>query len=118
MTENPENLSYEDRIKLVRKRFICTLAERLDTISSTIREAPEASINEPHARKVHRLFHDMGGNAAMLELSNIERIVRQGVVIAEQVDTSGADLTDAQKTALEAIVAETHAAAAQLREQC
>ncbi|MBB5721855.1 chemotaxis protein histidine kinase CheA [Loktanella ponticola] len=116
MIEHQKDLSYDDRIAQVRKRFIHTLKDRLDDVLNVVQGEPESSGGETHVRKVHRLLHDMSGNAAMLELDTIEQIVRKGVDIAEHVDTTGADLTQTQITALEAIIQDAHAAAAQLRE--
>ena len=116
MKEHSHNLSYEDRIAQVRKRFVSTLSDRLEDISVAIKTATAGISGETHARKVHRLLHDMGGNAAMLEFDGIEMLLRQGVSIAEQADATGTTLTEDDKAALEKIITETHAAAASLRE--
>ena len=117
MTQNLENLSYEERIAQVRKRFIHTLAERLGDIADAIQLAPETCTDETQAHKLHRMLHDMGGNAAMLEFDEIEKIIRQGVDIAEQADVDGRELTQDQKTRLAAIVDDAIAAGALLKEQ-
>jgi len=115
--QNLENLSYDERIAQVRKRFIHTLAERLNDIADAIQLAPETCIDETQAHKLHRMLHDMGGNAAMLEFNEIEKIIRQGVDIAEQADVDGRELTQDQKTHLAAILDDAIAAGALLREQ-
>ncbi|WP_458790922.1 hypothetical protein [Yoonia sp. MH D7] len=115
MKEHSHNLSYEDRIARVRERFVSTLADRLEDILQAIETTTESTSGETHARKVHRLLHDAGGNAAMLEFDGIEMLLRQGVLIAERVDANGTSLTEADKAELKKIIAETHYAAASLR---
>jgi hypothetical protein len=117
MQEDSQNLSYEARIAQVRARFVGTLADRLLDISDAIKTTTEGSGGETHARKVHRLLHDIGGNAAMLELDVIEEPLRQAISIAERADAMGASLTEIDKAALQQIVSRTQDAAASLRER-
>lgn len=117
MTQNSENLSYEDRIAQLRRRFVHTLAERLDDISDVVRAAPETVVEETHAHMIHRMLHDMGGDAAMLEFEGIAQIMLQGVEISERADSAGVNLTEAGRAALDEIIDEARAAATLLREQ-
>lgn len=116
MTDQPENLTYEERVARTRSRFVHSLPERLDAILDAIDVVPDADSRETQTRKAHRLFHDMAGNAAMLEMEGIEQSARQGLAIAERADIASHTFTDIEKNDLKAIVAQTRSIAAQLKE--
>ena len=111
-----EHETYEARVARTRKRFILSLDERLDAILSAARGGADADPVETQPRKVHRMMHDMAGNAAMLELSEVEDSIRKGLGVAEKADADGVPMTDADVAAIEAAVEETRKVAAVLQE--
>jgi len=88
----------------------------LDDIDLALDAGDDPTSAERHPRKIHRMLHDLAGNAAMLELDSVERAAREGVKIAEAADTQGVDLSEERIEALHAVVAETRSVAKDLQE--
>ena len=85
--------TYEQRVAATRKRFIEGMPERLQAVADALRETDGADPRETKARKVHRMLHDLAGNAAMLEYAEIEDRLRKGLRVAEDADESSAPLS-------------------------
>ncbi|MBU2959182.1 Hpt domain-containing protein [Paracoccus sp. 1_MG-2023] len=75
--------SYDERLGEVRKRFVGSLHERLDTIAEETRKPDDASARETQLEKVHRLLHDLVGNAAMLELHDVQNEIQPALTLVE-----------------------------------
>ena len=111
-----QNETFEQRVASIRRRFIDGLDARLDSIDLSLCAGEDATSNERHARKIHRLFHDLAGNAAMLELEAVERSIRKGVEIAQIADSRGEALSDESIMRLRAVLAGTRSVARDLQE--
>ena len=85
--------TYEQRVAATRKRFIEGMPERLQAVADALRETDGADPRETKARKVHRMLHDLAGNAAMLEYAEIEDRLRKGLRVAEDADESSVPLS-------------------------
>lgn len=75
--------AYEERIGEVRKRFVGSLHERLDAIAEETRKPDEDAARETQLEKVHRLLHDLVGNAAMLELHEVQEQMQPALNLVE-----------------------------------
>lgn len=117
MSDPMEDLPYEDRIAHIRLRFVDSLAERFEEIRTALKSVPEEGTRDSYVRTIHRLFHDMAGSAAMLEIEVLESAVCPAVHIAERVDAAQSELTDEEKHELDAIIEQAQAVAVQLKEQ-
>lgn len=107
--------TYEQRVAATRRRFLDGLPERLDDVDTTMFALDYASSTETRARRVHRLLHDLAGNAAMLDLPAIEDAVRKGVDVAEDADVCKRSLTDAEMCRIGDVLADTRSILAGLR---
>ncbi len=109
--------SYEARVAKTRQRFIGSLGDRLDNILAEAHRPEGSDPKETQVRKLHRMMHDMAGNAAMLELGEIETAIRSGLGHAESADQHGRPLTPADLAAIEHAIAETRVVALRLNEE-
>lgn len=75
--------AYDKRLGEVRKRFVGSLHERLGAIAEETRKPDDASARETQLEKVHRLLHDLVGNAAMLELHDIQNEIQPALTLVE-----------------------------------
>ena len=78
-----ENRAYDERLAEVRKRFVGSLYERLDSIAEETCKPDDASARETQLEKVHRLLHDLVGNAAMLELHDVQNEIQPALTLVE-----------------------------------
>lgn len=85
--------TYEQRVAATRKRFIEGIPDRLQAVSDALHETDGADPRETKARKVHRMLHDLAGNAAMLDYLEIEDCLRKGLRVAEDADESSSPLS-------------------------
>lgn len=63
------------------------------------------------------MMHDMAGNAAMLELGEVETAIRSGLGHAETADQQGRALTPEDLAAVERAIDETRAVALRLNKE-
>lgn len=98
--------TYEQRVAATRKRFIEGMPERLQAVSDALRETDGADPRETKARKVHRMLHDLAGNAAMLEYLAIEDCLRKALRVAEDADDSSSPLSADDVRIIEAALAD------------
>jgi len=99
--------TYEERVKATRARFIDSLPVRLELISTTLRTEDSSHELESKTRKVHRMLHDIAGNAAMLELVHIEASIRKGLSIAEAADHERTTLSQRDIDQIDSVLGET-----------
>ena len=102
-----DDQTYEQRVAATRLRFIAGLSERLDNIDIALAAGEDDTSAERHSRTIHRMLHDLAGNAAMLELDAVARSIREGVAIAEAADTQGEALSSASILRIHEVVAGT-----------
>ncbi|UOA32737.1 hypothetical protein DSM110093_02539 [Sulfitobacter sp. DSM 110093] len=100
--------TYEQRVAATRKRFIEGLPTRTQAISDTLREAEGVDPLETKVRKVHRMMHDLVGNAAMLEYTEIEDCLRRGLRVAEEADNNGSTLSADEVRIIETALADAN----------
>ena len=98
MDQNAPSDVYLDQLRRTRERFALSLSGRLDAITTQIETARDGGMREAASRKLHRLFHDLAGNAAMLDLASIEAAMRDGLHFSERADREGRDLTTQERT--------------------
>ena len=100
--------TYEQRVAATRKRFIEGLPARTQAISDTLREAEDADPSGRKVRKIHRMLHDLAGNAAMLEYTEIEDCLRKGLHVAEDADNNGSTLSADEVRIIETALADAN----------
>jgi HPt (histidine-containing phosphotransfer) domain-containing protein len=96
--------NYEEQVRATRAKFIARSEQTLDGILSAIAAGSAPDSRESQARKVHRLLHDMAGNAAMLDLHALDQKLRQGVEIAEVADAQNRPITPEESAAIRGVV--------------
>lgn len=79
--------SYEEKVAALRERFIQSADERVASMAQ-LTDAAMAG-NETSLSDLHRLLHDMGGNAMMLSFEPIGRIARKGQECVLRVENNG-----------------------------
>lgn len=100
MNANTPPSSYLENLSKTRKRFVGSLASRLDAIVAQVDAEEHATDRETAPRKLHRLLHDMAGNAAMLELADVETAARDGLAVAERADRETRRLSTDERSEL------------------
>lgn len=96
--------TYEERVSATRKRFILRIEQTLDDVLSALKTETPVETTETRARKVHRMLHDMAGNAAMLDLCELAQKLRQGVDIAETADHGRRQISERETAAIQEVV--------------
>lgn len=102
--ERPE--AYSQSLAGIRTRFVAGLPGKIDEIRSQVLGQGADDTQEARPRKLHRLFHDMAGNSAMLGYDELEVIVRKGLVAAERADTEHRNVSQAEAEDLTKILME------------
>ena len=102
--QNPD--AYTQSLADIRKRFVAGLPRKIDEIRSQVVGLGSDDISETRPRKLHRLFHDMAGNSAMLGYDDLEAIVRKGLVAAERADSENRNVSRAEAEELVKILME------------
>ena len=100
--------TYEQRVAATRKRFIEGLPARLQAVSDALHETEAADPRETKARKIHRMMHDLAGNAAMLEYTEVEDCLRKGLRVAEDADNGSSTLSAVAVRIIEAALADAN----------
>jgi len=108
--------TYEQRIAATRKRFIEGLPARLQAVSDALRETDGANLRETKARKIHRMTHDLVGNAAMLEYVEVEDCLRKGLRVAEEADNECSDLSADEIRIIEAALTDAKGVVGKMQE--
>ncbi|KMK64957.1 Hpt domain-containing protein [Puniceibacterium sp. IMCC21224] len=106
MTTGEKSEAYLKSLAVIRMRFVNDLQGKLDVISDHMSDNHEHDANETASRKLHRLLHDMAGNAAMLDLMDVETVVRKGLSTAERADEENRSLSPEETLKLKKIIAE------------
>lgn len=99
--------TFAQRVEATRRRFIEGLPVRLEAVSATLTEKDAPDASESKARKIHRMMHDLAGNAAMLELAEIESSLRRALSVAEEADTKRSALSDTEIGLIDDVLADT-----------
>jgi len=110
-----DDRTFEQRVSATRHRFIDGLPARLERIDAALDAGGDAASGETHARLIHRMLHDLAGNAAMLELDLVEESVRSGLKIAEAADSGDGSLSPDSIRAIHSSVAVAHEVARNLK---
>ena len=97
---------YEQRVKATRAKFIERIDQTLNGILSALAPGQPATGAESQTRKVHRLLHDMAGNAAMLDLLQLDEKLRQGVKIAEVADDENRLISAEESKKIQTVIEE------------
>ena len=89
--------AYLERIAQTRIRFINGIDDRVQSVRKVMSgEAQEPAAETPQ-RTIHRMLHDMAGNTAMLQLPEIEKVVRTALAIAETCDDEDRQMTPEER---------------------
>tara|TARA_R110002020_G_scaffold24308_2_gene80124 strand:+ start:94 stop:468 length:375 start_codon:yes stop_codon:yes gene_type:complete len=110
-----DDRTFEQRVSATRQRFIDGLPARLESIDAALDAGADAASGESHARLIHRMLHDLAGNAAMLELDLVEESVRSGLKVAEAADSGDGSLSPDDIRAIHLAVAVAHEVARNLK---
>ncbi|MEC7257575.1 MAG: hypothetical protein VXW58_07130 [Pseudomonadota bacterium] len=95
--------NYDEQVRATRAKFIARIDATLDGIVEAM-SSDSVIARETQARRVHRLLHDMAGNAAMLDLTSLSQKLRQGVELAEGADDENRTITPEESAAIRAVV--------------
>lgn len=96
--------TYDEKVRATRAKFIGRINDTLDEILRALTDEPASGSRESQARRVHRLLHDMAGNAAMLDLDSLSQKIRHGVDVAEKADEQHGTITPEDARAIRAVV--------------
>lgn len=112
MVDQTQSDAYQKSLASSQNRFLASLPEKLDALLAQVSATQAPSSQEHPARKLHRLIHDIAGNAAMLGFSDIEAAIREGLPLAEAADKESRQLTPTETGVLAACVDKVRAMAA------
>jgi HPt (histidine-containing phosphotransfer) domain-containing protein len=96
MTSAEQPDAYSQSLARIRTRLVEGLPGKIGEIRSQVVGSGADDTQEARPRKLHRLFHDMAGNSAMLGYHDFEAIVRQGLVTAERADNENRNVSAAE----------------------
>lgn len=116
-TMSHKKTAYDERLAEVRKRFVRSINTRLDDIAEETRKPNDASAPETQLEKVHRLLHDMVGNAAMLELHEFQNKIQPALTLVESRHEHDAPFSQDDLAQIDEALAAGHLVATNLREQ-
>ena len=99
--------SYDDRISVLRRRFLEKLPPRMERARELVSAAsvvPDPREEESAQRELHRLVHEVCGSSGMVGLPGIEAEARAALMIIEVADRESAALSaDQQDSVLSAV---------------
>lgn len=116
-TMSHKKTAYDERLGEVRKRFVGSLHKRLDAIAEETRKPDDASARETQLEKVHRMLHDMVGNASMLELHDVQNKIQPALTLVESRHEHDAPLSQDDLAQIDEALAAGRLVATNLREQ-
>jgi HPt (histidine-containing phosphotransfer) domain-containing protein len=100
--------TYADKVAALKLKFVSSIPQRAEDIRAMLVDHPDGAGETP-PRRLHRLLHDLAGNAAMLGCDEIKDAVTESLKMSAAADHEGRSLSPDQKaivrTELEDLIA-------------